>query len=166
MRINKLLSETGLGSRREVEQLIMEGRVTVNGVLAELTDIIEEEDVVTLDGEELPVRDLIREFAAEQKMLLAQKASVRIGTEYIDWEDDQTPRRKNTSGRSNKQSSKESKGGRSKPSNNKPSKFRKHWEDDEQEQPSFKRHFSNSKPIPRNNRQEKSFNPSKKKGRF
>lgn len=75
----------------------------------------------------MPVRDLIREFAAEQKMLLAQKASVRIGTEYIDWEDDQTPRRKNTSGRSNKQSSKESKGGRSKPSNNKPSKFRKHW---------------------------------------
>ncbi|WP_148297420.1 S4 domain-containing protein [Porphyromonas gingivicanis] len=50
MRINKLLSETGLGSRREVEQLIIEGRVTVNGVLAELTDIIEEEDVVTLDA--------------------------------------------------------------------------------------------------------------------
>ncbi len=88
MRINKLLSETGLGSRREVETLIVEGRVTVNGVLAELTDVIEEDDVVTLDGEELPVCDLIREFAAEQKMQLVQKNSGRIGSQYIESEEE------------------------------------------------------------------------------
>ena len=79
VRINKLLSDTGLGSRREVEALIEEGRVWINGDRAELSDVVSEDDVVELDGEELPVRDLLRDMAAEQKQRIAEQASVRIG---------------------------------------------------------------------------------------
>ena len=60
LRINKLLSDAGIGSRREVEKYIVAGRVTLNGERAELTDIVVEDDIVTLDGEELPVNDILR----------------------------------------------------------------------------------------------------------
>ena len=40
LRINKLLSDAGIGSRREVEKYIVAGRVTLNGERAELTDIV------------------------------------------------------------------------------------------------------------------------------
>ena len=45
IRINKLLSDVGLGSRREVEQLVLDGRVAINGQRAKLTDQVEEEDL-------------------------------------------------------------------------------------------------------------------------
>lgn len=75
LRINKLLSDTGIGSRREVEKYIVDGRVMLNGEPAELTDIVVEGDVVTLDGEELPVDDLLREAASMKHYLEAQYES-------------------------------------------------------------------------------------------
>lgn len=73
IRINKLLSDMGLGSRREVEQYVNEGRVAINGRKAKLSDHVEEEDFVTLDGEELPVEDIMREYVAEQKIRIAEQ---------------------------------------------------------------------------------------------
>ena len=73
LRINKLLSDAGIGSRREVEKYIVAGRVTLNGERAELTDIVVEDDVVTLDGEELPVNDIIREALSMKHYLEAQQ---------------------------------------------------------------------------------------------
>ncbi len=55
MRLNRFLSLCGLGSRRGCEDLIRQGRVTVNQeVVTELATSVSEEDVVTADGK--PVR--------------------------------------------------------------------------------------------------------------
>jgi pseudouridine synthase len=50
-RLNRFLASAGLGSRRAVEQLIRDGRVTVNGRRGELSDTVGEDDVVCVDGE-------------------------------------------------------------------------------------------------------------------
>ncbi|VVM05119.1 Ribosomal large subunit pseudouridine synthase B [Methylacidimicrobium cyclopophantes] len=55
MRLNQFLARCGLGSRRGVERLILEGRVTVNGSIQNrLAKHVEEGDAVALDGR--PVR--------------------------------------------------------------------------------------------------------------
>ena len=53
-RIQKVLANAGLGSRREVEGWIKEGRLSVNGVPAALGDKISLDDAITLDGK--PIR--------------------------------------------------------------------------------------------------------------
>lgn len=50
MRINKFISETGFCSRREVDKLIVAGRVTINGEHAELGSQVNEGDSVRIDG--------------------------------------------------------------------------------------------------------------------
>jgi 23S rRNA pseudouridine2604 synthase len=50
MRINKFISETGICSRREADQWIDKGRITINGVKAVLGSKVEKGDVVCLDG--------------------------------------------------------------------------------------------------------------------
>ncbi|MCP1310103.1 23S rRNA pseudouridine(2604) synthase RluF [Paenibacillus tyrfis] len=50
MRINKYISETGICSRREADQLIEGKRVTINGQLAELGSRVSEGDDVRIDG--------------------------------------------------------------------------------------------------------------------
>ena len=49
MRLNKYISETGLCSRREADTLISGGRVTINGVRAELGSQVNEGDEVRVD---------------------------------------------------------------------------------------------------------------------
>jgi len=51
MRLNKYLSETGVCSRREADEWIAAGRVTINGTLAVLGTQVREGDDVRLDGE-------------------------------------------------------------------------------------------------------------------
>lgn len=53
-RIQKVLANAGLGSRRQLEAMIKEGRILVNGQVAKLGDKISEQDNVTIDGK--PVR--------------------------------------------------------------------------------------------------------------
>ena len=55
MRINKYLAETGVCSRREADQWIEAGRVSVNGTQAVLGTQVADGDVVLLDGQ--PLRD-------------------------------------------------------------------------------------------------------------
>lgn len=50
MRINKFLAESGACSRREADAWIAEGRVTVNGKVAELGTRVADGDTVALDG--------------------------------------------------------------------------------------------------------------------
>lgn len=50
MRINKFISETGICSRRVADNWITEGRVTINGVVAELGSQAESGDDVRVDG--------------------------------------------------------------------------------------------------------------------
>ncbi len=50
MRLNVFLQKAGVGSRREAERLVAEGRVAVNGKIANATVPVEEGDAVSLDG--------------------------------------------------------------------------------------------------------------------
>ena len=53
IRLQKLLAEAGQGSRREIEQWITAGRITVNGVPAKLGDKASVMDRVCLNGERI-----------------------------------------------------------------------------------------------------------------
>jgi 23S rRNA pseudouridine2604 synthase len=53
VRLNKYLSESGACSRRQADELIAEGRVTVNGVRAVLGTQVADGDDVRLDGDQV-----------------------------------------------------------------------------------------------------------------
>lgn len=74
LRINKLISDAGLGSRRDVEEYIRQGRIKINGKRATLGDMVEESDIVLLDDVDLPIRDLIREHVALEKIVAREQA--------------------------------------------------------------------------------------------
>jgi 23S rRNA pseudouridine2605 synthase len=57
-RLQKVLARTGIGSRRVCEELIADGRVTVNGAVAELGRRVDtEHDHVEVDGVPISVRE-------------------------------------------------------------------------------------------------------------
>jgi len=53
-KLQKILARTGLGSRRQIEELIREGRVKVNGLVATIGDRATATDKIEVDGR--PVR--------------------------------------------------------------------------------------------------------------
>jgi len=57
IRLNKYISECGIASRRKADELITEGRVTVNGktVVSLGTKVSEDKDTVAIDGEALRI---------------------------------------------------------------------------------------------------------------
>ena len=55
-RIQKVLAQHGIGSRREVERWIVEGRLQINGVVARTGDRYEPGDRVQLDGRDVGKR--------------------------------------------------------------------------------------------------------------
>jgi 23S rRNA pseudouridine2605 synthase len=57
-RLHKVLARAGVGSRRQVEQWIAEGRVMVNGVTATVGQRIGPDDRVALDGRVIPRLDI------------------------------------------------------------------------------------------------------------
>ena len=70
-RINKYLSESGVCSRREVDELIADGRVEVNGQPARIgMQIDTERDVVTVDGQKVdpenPQKNAISQEALDE----------------------------------------------------------------------------------------------------
>lgn len=55
VRLSKLIARRGLASRREAEQMVMAGRVTVNGqVVREIVPVVPDRDEVRVDGKPLP----------------------------------------------------------------------------------------------------------------
>ncbi len=56
MRINLYISQTGYCSRREADRLIMEGRVSINGMVAQVGTNVGPADLVRIDGNELERR--------------------------------------------------------------------------------------------------------------
>lgn len=62
-RIAKVLSRAGLASRRDAEEMVTQGRVTVNGRVINSPALdITKNDVVTVDGKPLPERERTRLF--------------------------------------------------------------------------------------------------------
>ena len=53
MRLNRYLARAGIASRRAADELIKDGRVSVNGVLGELGTFVAASDVVEVDGVEV-----------------------------------------------------------------------------------------------------------------
>ncbi len=53
MRINRYIASSGICSRRKAESFVREGRVTINGTVAELHDTVKEGDTVKIDGEKI-----------------------------------------------------------------------------------------------------------------
>ena len=51
LRINKYLSEVGFCSRRKADEYISQGRVFINGKLAELGSKVNSDDEIKVDGE-------------------------------------------------------------------------------------------------------------------
>src|SRR4051812_22990793 len=56
MRINKFISESGKSSRRGADKLISEGRVTINGQIAQMGSQVEPGDTVRIDGNPIKVK--------------------------------------------------------------------------------------------------------------
>ena len=69
IRLNKLISEAGVCSRREADNFIEMERVTVNGKQPHVGQKVTAEDVVLVDGERLNVEKYIR-LQEEEKELL------------------------------------------------------------------------------------------------
>ena len=76
-RVQKVLAEQGLGSRREIEGWIREGRVRVNGQVAKLGDRITPTDRVRVDGHELRPR---RRREAEAQIIAYHKPEGELVT--------------------------------------------------------------------------------------
>ena len=53
IRINKYLSELGYCSRREADRLVEEGKVTINGKIAEMGSKVQEDDLVEFEGKRI-----------------------------------------------------------------------------------------------------------------
>ncbi len=77
IRLQKLLAQAGLGSRRTIEEWIRAGRVSVGGHIARLGDRAASADDVRLDGVKL---DLDRARAAPPELLLYYKPVGEVTT--------------------------------------------------------------------------------------
>ena len=53
IRLNKLISDSGICSRREADRLIEEGRVTINGKPARMGQKVTEQDAILIDEVDL-----------------------------------------------------------------------------------------------------------------
>jgi len=78
-RLQKLLANAGLGSRRQLEALIAEGRVKVNGKPARLGDRAQPEDRIEVDGRAVAARRLA---AKERYVILYNKPEGELVTRH------------------------------------------------------------------------------------
>jgi len=67
MRLNKYISETGICSRREADTWIDDGRVTINGLRANVGTQVEAGDVVKVDGHTIKIRQQKHVYIALNK---------------------------------------------------------------------------------------------------
>jgi len=77
-RLQKVLAAAGLGSRREIEGWITQGRVTVNGKPAKLGDRIRPSDRVSVNGK--PVRGLEHAADTRRRVILYHKPEGELTT--------------------------------------------------------------------------------------
>lgn len=73
-RVQKLLSAAGVGSRRDVERWIREGRLRINGEVAALGARLGARDRVTLDGRPVRLRPAAAAGSAQTHVLLFHRS--------------------------------------------------------------------------------------------
>lgn len=76
-RVQKLLANAGLGSRREIERWIVEGRVTINDRRAALGDTATSRDRIRVDGR---IVRLVRGAAPRQRVVIYHKPIGEVST--------------------------------------------------------------------------------------
>jgi 23S rRNA pseudouridine2605 synthase len=74
-KIQKVLAAAGLGSRRQIEAWIQEGRISVNGKTAKIGDRISSEEKIQVDGREV---NLIKSQSKKCRVLLYHKPEGEI----------------------------------------------------------------------------------------
>jgi 23S rRNA pseudouridine2605 synthase len=77
-KIQKILAKQGLGSRREIEQWIVDGRVKVNGLMAKLGDRMLITDKVMIDNQPIQLKKEI----AQDVVLLYHKPEGELCTRH------------------------------------------------------------------------------------
>jgi 23S rRNA pseudouridine2605 synthase len=77
-RLQKVLAAAGLGSRREIEGWITQGRVTINGKTAKLGDRIQTSDRVSVDGR--AVKSLEHSSDLRRRVILYHKPEGELTT--------------------------------------------------------------------------------------
>ena len=78
-KIQKILANAGIGSRRQVESWIQEGRITVNGKLATIGDRMTYHDKVCVDGREVK---LIKSKNLKTRVLIYYKPECEMCTRH------------------------------------------------------------------------------------
>lgn len=76
-KIQKILANAGVGSRRQIESWIQEGRITVNGKTASIGDRMTYHDTVCVDGREIK---LVKSKNQKTRVLLYHKPEGEICT--------------------------------------------------------------------------------------
>jgi 23S rRNA pseudouridine2605 synthase len=76
-RLQKVLAAAGIGSRREIEQWIRAGRITVNGVAANLGQKVTGQERILLDGRALPA---LRKSRPAPRVLMYHKPAGEVCT--------------------------------------------------------------------------------------
>jgi 23S rRNA pseudouridine2605 synthase len=78
-KLQKVLARSGLGSRREMERWIEQGRFSINGDKATLGDRVSRRDVVHLDGREV---EMISELDSPRRILIYNKPVGEVSTRH------------------------------------------------------------------------------------
>ncbi len=74
MRVHRALAQAGVASRRAAEKLVAEGRVTVNGDVAEVGQVVRDVDVIAVDGRRVQAEP-IRTYMLNKPMGVVSTAS-------------------------------------------------------------------------------------------
>jgi 23S rRNA pseudouridine2605 synthase len=78
-RLQKVLANAGLGSRREIERWIKDGKVKVNGKLAKLGDRVQGEDLVQIGNRKIKI-DRISDI--ERRVIIYNKPEGEVVTKF------------------------------------------------------------------------------------
>lgn len=84
-RLNQLIAQSGLCSRREADQWIADGRVTVDGKAANLGDRVDDPATVRVDGKPLPAPAQPVVFALNKPLGIICTTDRRVVDNVVDW---------------------------------------------------------------------------------
>lgn len=85
MRINKFLAEAGIVSRRGADKWIEDGRVTINGKLAELGSKVETGDDVRVDGKPVQTKEQLVYLALNKPVGITSTTERHIEGNVVDF---------------------------------------------------------------------------------
>jgi 23S rRNA pseudouridine2604 synthase len=85
MRINKYLSEAGIVSRRGADKWIEDGRITINGQLAELGSKVEDGDEVRADGKLVKTEEQLVYLALNKPVGITSTTERHIKGNVVDF---------------------------------------------------------------------------------